>query len=43
MDRRHFLVTSLAGALAPPLAAEAQQGKIARLGVLLFGTSLRHP
>jgi Integrase core domain/ABC transporter substrate binding protein len=38
MDRRHFLVTSLAGALATPLAAEAQQGKIARLGVLLFGT-----
>ena len=38
MDRRRFLLTSLAGALATPLAAEAQQAKIARLGVLLFGT-----
>jgi hypothetical protein len=25
MDRRHFLLTSLAGALVAPLAAEAQQ------------------
>jgi hypothetical protein len=25
MDRRRFLLTSLAGALAEPLAAEAQQ------------------
>ena len=25
MDRRRFLLTSLAGALAAPLAAEAQQ------------------
>ena len=33
MDRRRFLLTSLAGALAAPLAAEAQQGgKVARLG-----------
>jgi hypothetical protein len=31
MDRRGFLLTSLAGALAAPLAAEAQQtDKIAR-------------
>jgi ABC-type uncharacterized transport system substrate-binding protein len=37
MDRRRFLLTSLAGALATPLA-EAQQSKVARLGVLLFGT-----
>ena len=35
MDRRRFLLTSLVGALAAPLAAEAQQaGKIAKLGVL---------
>jgi putative ABC transport system substrate-binding protein len=35
MDRRRFLLTSLAGALAAPLAAEAQQaGKMVRLGVI---------
>src|SRR4029453_7438744 len=35
MDRRRFLLTSLAGALAPPLAGEAQQAaKIARIGYL---------
>jgi len=35
MDRRLFLLTSLAGALAAPLAAEAQQaGKVYRIGVL---------
>ena len=35
MDRRRFLVTSLAGALAAPLAAEAQQaGKVYRIGLL---------
>jgi putative ABC transport system substrate-binding protein len=35
MDRRRFLLTSLAGALAAPLAAEAQQvGKVYRLGFL---------
>ena len=35
MDRRHVLLTSLAGALAAPLAAEAQQaGKVYRLGSL---------
>jgi putative ABC transport system substrate-binding protein len=35
MDRRRFLLTSLAGALAAPLAAEAQPaGKIPRIGVL---------
>jgi ABC-type uncharacterized transport system substrate-binding protein len=36
MDRRRFLVTSLAGALAAPLVAEAQQAtKVARIGYLL--------
>jgi putative ABC transport system substrate-binding protein len=38
MDRRRFLVTSLAGAVCAPLPIEAQQARIARLGVLLFGT-----
>jgi ABC-type uncharacterized transport system substrate-binding protein len=35
MDRRRFLLTSLAGALAAPLVAEAlQAGKVYRIGVL---------
>jgi putative ABC transport system substrate-binding protein len=35
MDRRRFLLTSLAGALATPLAAEGQQAaKVVRLGYL---------
>jgi hypothetical protein len=35
VDRRRFLLTSLAGALAAPLAAEAQEAdKIARIGYL---------
>ena len=35
MDRRRFLLASLAGALAAPLAAEGQQvGKVYRLGYL---------
>src|SRR5262249_36577820 len=35
MDRRRFLVTSLAGALAMPLAAEAQRAeKVPRMGYL---------
>ena len=35
MDRRGFLLTSLAGALAAPLAAGGQQAsKIARIGML---------
>jgi putative ABC transport system substrate-binding protein len=37
MDRRRFLLTSLAGALAAPLAAGAQQGnRIRRVGVLML-------
>jgi len=35
MDRRHFLLTSLAGAIAMPLAAEAQPaGSVRRIGFL---------
>ena len=35
MDRRHFLMTSLAGSLGAPLAVQAQQvGKVYRIGVL---------
>lgn len=35
MDRRRFLLTSLAGALAAPLAAQAQQaGKVSPTGAL---------
>ena len=34
MDRRRFLLTSLAGALAAPIGAEAQQAKVPRIGVL---------
>src|SRR4029453_6280198 len=34
MDRRRFLLTSLAGALAAPLLANAQAGKIYRIGTI---------
>jgi putative ABC transport system substrate-binding protein len=34
MDRRRFLLTSLAGVLATPLAAGAQQQKVWRVGIL---------
>jgi len=38
MDRRRFLLTSLAGALAMPRASEAQQpGRMYRIGVLSSG------
>jgi hypothetical protein len=41
MDRRRFLLTSLAGALAAPLAAGAQQaGTVYRVG--LFHVGLDH-
>jgi putative tryptophan/tyrosine transport system substrate-binding protein len=37
MDRRRFLLTSVAGAMAAPLAARAQQtGKVYRIGYLSF-------
>jgi putative ABC transport system substrate-binding protein len=40
MDRRRFLLTSLAGAFAVPLAAEAQQaGKVWQIGFLGVGTA----
>jgi hypothetical protein len=36
VDRRRFLLTSLAGALAAPRAAGAQQsGRVARIGYLM--------
>ena len=38
MDRRHFLVTSVVGAVCAPLTAGAQPAKIPRVGVLVFGT-----
>jgi putative ABC transport system substrate-binding protein len=39
MDRRRFLLTTLAGALAVPLAAEAQQApKTAKIGLLIPST-----
>jgi putative tryptophan/tyrosine transport system substrate-binding protein len=42
MDRRRFLLTSLAGALVGPLAAEGQQpGKAYQIGVILHGGSYR--
>ena len=39
MDRRHFLLTSLAGVVAAPLAVEAQQAaKVFRVGYLSPGS-----
>jgi putative tryptophan/tyrosine transport system substrate-binding protein len=38
MDRRRFLLTSLGGALARPLDAEAQAGKVYRIGFLSAGS-----
>jgi putative tryptophan/tyrosine transport system substrate-binding protein len=44
MDRRRFLVTSLAGALAVPLAAEGQQARtIPRVGVLTLSVAFSMP
>ena len=44
MNRRTFLNGLALGALTAPLAVEAQQtGKVARLGVLLFGTPATDP
>ena len=43
MDRRRFLLTSLAGALAAPLAAEAQQpDKLHQIGFLPAGAGAGH-
>jgi putative ABC transport system substrate-binding protein len=36
-DRRRFLLTSLAGALAAPRVAQGQQTKVARIGIVSFG------
>jgi putative ABC transport system substrate-binding protein len=38
IDRRRVLLTSLAGALVTPLAAEAQRGKVSRIGFLGGGS-----
>jgi putative tryptophan/tyrosine transport system substrate-binding protein len=39
MDRRHFLLTSLAGVIAVPRAAEAQEaGRVHKFGFLAFST-----
>jgi ABC-type uncharacterized transport system substrate-binding protein len=44
MDRRRFLVTSLAGALAAPLAAGAQPaGKVPRVSVLVLAPMAARP
>jgi putative tryptophan/tyrosine transport system substrate-binding protein len=43
MDRRRFLLTSLAGALAAPLAAAAQAGKVWRVGILSMAPSAETP
>jgi putative tryptophan/tyrosine transport system substrate-binding protein len=44
MDRRRFLLTSLAGALAAPLAAEAQQKvKVPKLGILYMNSPVNSP
>src|SRR4030095_6124400 len=40
MDRRRFLLTSLAGALGAPLTAETQQaGKVYRVGILISSSA----
>ena len=39
MDRRRFLLTSLAGALAVPVAAQAQRAPMQRIGVLHLGSA----
>jgi len=42
MDRRRFLLTSLAGVLTAPLGAEAQQtGKVPKIGALHPGSGTK--
>ena len=38
MERRRFIEVLAGGLLAPPLAAEAQPGKVPRIGVLSPGS-----
>jgi putative ABC transport system substrate-binding protein len=40
IDRRRFLLTSVAGALAAPVGAEAQAGKVYRIGFLFEGEAI---
>ena len=42
MDRRTFISGITVGLLAAPLAAEAQQAKVSRIGVLLGLASPEH-
>jgi hypothetical protein len=39
MDRRRFLLTSVAGAVAVPLGVEAQPAKASRVGLLGLGSA----
>ena len=43
MNRRAFIGTLAGGLLAAPLAAQAQSSKVARVGILLYGTPQADP
>ncbi len=43
MDRRAFIGTLAGGLLAAPLAAEGQPSKVARVGILIYGTPQADP
>ena len=43
MDRRVFLGTLAGGLLATPIAIGAQPSKIAKVGILLYGTPQADP